>query len=428
MSRRRTRKNSPSCSVAASSRFGSSCVPWLCCNWLKAPVHLEFRRVVPLTAAGHTHHRPPLPAGRFGAALFEKQRPGAAAVLDDSQKQRIIAMVCSNPPEGRARWTVRLVAEEAVKRKLVPRVGRETIRILLLEPRPQAVAGKKCGAWPNSMTSTSPKWKTCWRRMRSPMIRQNRWSAWMRNRSRCTPTCGRPRRQAGTRSAARQRIRTPRYRQCLLRRRAESRSPFHLRHTQPFRLSSSREWPVELATAYREAKTIHLVMDNLNIHRRKSLTDAFGMRNGHRDLGSLYVHYTPKHGSWLNQAEIEIGLFSRQCLGNRRIPDLKTLHREKSCLEPPYEPRPSQDQLEIRPPGRPSEVWLQMQILQAVKDLGQWFVVPCSSRRSLELVADRDEDSRPESFGLGYSKIPSQSAVRIDERDRHLRLANMCFR
>jgi putative transposase len=67
------------------------------------------------------------------AALFEKQRPGAAPVLDASQKQRIIAMVCSDPPEGRARWTVRLVAEEAVKRKLVPRVGREAIRILLLD-------------------------------------------------------------------------------------------------------------------------------------------------------------------------------------------------------------------------------------------------------------------------------------------------------
>ena len=92
-------------------------------------------------------------------------------VLDAGQKQRIIAMVCSDPPEGRARWTVRLVAQEAVKRKLVPRVGRETIRILLLQPRPQAVAGKKCGAWPNSMRSTSPRWKTCWRCMSGHMIR-----------------------------------------------------------------------------------------------------------------------------------------------------------------------------------------------------------------------------------------------------------------
>ena len=65
-------------------------------------------------------------------ALYDKPRPGAASVLEDSHKQRIIAMVCSDPPEGRARWTVRLVAEEAVKRKLVPKVGREAIRILLL--------------------------------------------------------------------------------------------------------------------------------------------------------------------------------------------------------------------------------------------------------------------------------------------------------
>jgi transposase len=65
-------------------------------------------------------------------ALYDKQRPGAATLLDGSQRQRIIAMVCSDPPEGRARWTVRLVAEEAVKRRLVPRVGREAIRILLL--------------------------------------------------------------------------------------------------------------------------------------------------------------------------------------------------------------------------------------------------------------------------------------------------------
>ena len=53
------------------------------------------------------------------------------------RKQRIIAMVCSNPPEGFARWPVRLVAEEAVKRRLVPRVGRENIRCSSAQPRPQ---------------------------------------------------------------------------------------------------------------------------------------------------------------------------------------------------------------------------------------------------------------------------------------------------
>lgn len=70
--------------------------------------------------------------GGLDQALYDKSRPGAAPVLEENDKQRIIAMVCSDPPEGRARWTVRLVAEEAVKRKLVPKVGREAIRILLL--------------------------------------------------------------------------------------------------------------------------------------------------------------------------------------------------------------------------------------------------------------------------------------------------------
>jgi putative transposase len=64
-------------------------------------------------------------------ALYEKSRPGQPRVLNAGQSQRIIAMVCSQPPEGRARWSVRLIAQEAVKRKLVPQVGRETIRILL---------------------------------------------------------------------------------------------------------------------------------------------------------------------------------------------------------------------------------------------------------------------------------------------------------
>jgi putative transposase len=65
-------------------------------------------------------------------ALYDRPRPGAKPVLDTRQKQRIIAMVCSSPPPGQARWTVRLITAEAQKRKLVQQVGREAIRILLL--------------------------------------------------------------------------------------------------------------------------------------------------------------------------------------------------------------------------------------------------------------------------------------------------------
>jgi transposase len=91
----------------------------------------QVAQTVPLTpkAIRQIAHR--YNSNGLGRALYDKQRPGAKQILDDSQKQRIVAMVCSQPPEGRARWTVRLIVEEAIKRKLVPSVGRETIRILL---------------------------------------------------------------------------------------------------------------------------------------------------------------------------------------------------------------------------------------------------------------------------------------------------------
>ncbi len=83
-----------------------------------------------------------------------------------------------------------------------------------------------------------------------------------------------------------------------------------------------------LVAAYPRAHTIHLVMDNLNTHCEKSLIDHFGPRAGSALWRRLTVHYTPKHGSWLNQAEIELSLVSRQCLGRRRIAALRALQTE----------------------------------------------------------------------------------------------------
>ena len=99
----------------------------------------------------------------------------------------------------------------------------------------------------------------------------------------------------------------------------------------------------ELAMAYPEAETIHLVMDNLSTHSRKSLTDLCGEEFGGEIWDCFTPHYTPAHGSWLNQAEIEIGLFSRQCLGKRRIPDLATLRREATA----WNRRVNSDRLKI---------------------------------------------------------------------------------
>lgn len=97
---------------------------------------------------------------------------------------------------------------------------------------------------------------------------------------------------------------------------------------------SAREWAMfmkEIADFYPQAKTIHLVVDNLNIHRRKALVDCYGEEQGDALWKRFSVHYTPKHGSWLNQAEIEIGLLARQCLGKRRIEEIRRLEQEVSA-------------------------------------------------------------------------------------------------
>lgn len=78
---------------------------------------------------------------------------------------------------------------------------------------------------------------------------------------------------------------------------------------------------------YPSAKVIHLVADNLNIHFKSSFYETFSKKEAEYILSRIEFHYTPKHASWLNMAEIEISIMQRQCL-NRRIPDHNTLKRE----------------------------------------------------------------------------------------------------
>ena len=73
-------------------------------------------------------------------------------------------------------------------------------------------------------------------------------------------------------------------------------------------------------------------MDNLNTHTPVSLYKVFEPEEARRIASKLEIHYTPKHGSWLNMAEIELSILSRQCL-NRRIPDQETLKAEVAAWE-----------------------------------------------------------------------------------------------
>jgi hypothetical protein len=84
--------------------------------------------------------------------------------------------------------------------------------------------------------------------------------------------------------------------------------------------------------AYPQAVVVRVVLDNLNTHRAAALYEAFEPAEARRILKRLEFHYTPKHGSWLNMAELELGVFSRECW-DRRMGDPDTLARETRALE-----------------------------------------------------------------------------------------------
>lgn len=80
-----------------------------------------------------------------------------------------------------------------------------------------------------------------------------------------------------------------------------------------------------ISKAFPKAERIHLVVDNLSTHSKRACIETFGETKGRALWRRFKVHFTPKHGSWLNAAEMEASLLGRQCLGKRRIPTLATL-------------------------------------------------------------------------------------------------------
>ncbi len=94
---------------------------------------------------------------------------------------------------------------------------------------------------------------------------------------------------------------------------------------------------------YPEAVRVRLVMDNLNTHSLASLYEAFAPEEARRLAERLEIHYTPKHGSWLNVAEIELSVLQSQCL-DRRIPDISTMRSEVGAWETERNNRASKTQ------------------------------------------------------------------------------------
>jgi transposase len=108
------------------------------------------------------------------------------------------------------------------------------------------------------------------------------------------------------------------------------------RHVKVTDQRTRKDWAVAMQELsdliYPQAEKIVIVMDNLNTHSPASFYETFKPEEARRLVNRFEFHYTPKHGSWLNMAEIELGVLMRQCL-TRRIPDKVTLEREVNAWQ-----------------------------------------------------------------------------------------------
>ena len=270
--------------------------------------------------------------GNLDQALHEEPRPGATRKLSAQEEALLVATACARPPEGRARWTVELLAGEIVRLTEHESLSRETVRRRLAENELKPWREKMwCvpkinGEYVARMEDVldlyaeppGPKYPVvCLDESPVQLIGEVR-----------EPIAAAP--------GQIERV-DYEYRRCGTVNLFVAVDPH-----RPWRKVSvtQKRTAQDYAERLRElvdvddpdAECIRVVQDNLSTHTPGALYEAFPAPEAHRILERLEFHYTPKHASWLNMVEIEIGVLKGQCL-DRRIDNHAELEREIAAWE-----------------------------------------------------------------------------------------------
>ncbi len=270
--------------------------------------------------------------GNLERALSEEARPGARRKLSDKEAALLVAKACSSPPEGCSRWTLELLADEMVRLTEHEQCSRETVRRRLAENELKpwrkdmwcipSVDGDYVARMEDVLdlyaeTPTPERPVVCFDESPTQLIGETR-----------TPIPPEP-------------GQLERY-DCEYKRNGTANLFVFIdahRSWRKVKVTDHRT-AVDFATCMKElvdvhypnAETIRVVMDNLSTHSAGALYEAFEPEEAKRVLRRLEIHYTPKHASWLNMVEIEIGVLRSQCL-DRRIGDRRKLEREVAAWE-----------------------------------------------------------------------------------------------
>jgi transposase len=270
--------------------------------------------------------------GDLELALAEEARPGAERKLTGREEALLVATACSNPPAGRARWTLDLLAGEMVKLTEHAAVSRETVRRRLAEKelkpwqKDMWCIPKVDGAYVARMEDVldlyaeepDPQYPVvCFDESPTQLIGE------VREPIPAAP--GRPERY-----------------DCEYRRNGTANLFVFLDAHKPWRhvKVTDHRTATDFAYCMRDLVDVHyprvdlirVVLDNLSTHTAGALYETFPAHEAHRVLQRLEFHYTPKHASWLNMVEIEIGVLRRQCM-EPRIGERKRLVSEIKAWE-----------------------------------------------------------------------------------------------
>jgi transposase len=270
--------------------------------------------------------------GNLERALSEEPRPGAARKLSGPEEALLVATACAKPPAGRARWTLELLAGEIVRLTHHESLARETVRRRLcenaLKPWQQKMwcVPKIDGEYVARMEDVLDLYAEVPDPMR-PVVCFDESPVQLIGETRppLPATPGQVERVDYE------------YRRC-----GTVNLFVFLDAHRPWRKVNvtDRRTAKDFAGCMRElvdvdfpqAERIRVVMDNLSTHTPGALYEAFPAPEAHRLLERLEFHFTPKHASWLNMVEIEIGVLKGQCLG-RRIDTREGLKREIAAWE-----------------------------------------------------------------------------------------------
>lgn len=260
-------------------------------------------------------------------ALKDDPRPGQPPKFDDRIKTKIVATVCSNPPEGFDRWTLELLQEKIIAEEIVDGISRETIRIILHE--------HDLKPWQYKMWCVTELDDEFIKRMEDlldvyekpydparPVICLDEKPVPLTSDKRPVMMCcpGSPKRmdyEYGRHGSANV--------YCAV----EPKAGVYFNYVTPTKTQD--DFAKILACLYRRydgVKKVILVLDNYGTHFQKSLIKRYGPIKAKEIWNKFDIHYTPIHGSWLNQAEIAIGMYNRQCMGSSRIATIDLLRKK----------------------------------------------------------------------------------------------------